>query len=57
MKSKFINNVEKKGIRYETQKKFRIVNFKSIIDSGECYFEPGYTVLAGKKMKVENQQY
>ena len=29
-------------------KKFRIVNFKSIIDSGECYFEPGYTVLAGK---------
>lgn len=28
--------------------KFRIINFKSILDSGECFFEPGYTVLAGK---------
>ncbi|HCM90380.1 MULTISPECIES: AAA family ATPase [Vagococcus] len=28
--------------------KFRIQNYKSIVDSGECYFEDGYTVLAGK---------
>jgi predicted ATP-dependent endonuclease of OLD family len=28
--------------------KFRIKNYKSIIDSTECYFENGYTVLAGK---------
>ncbi|MBC2020805.1 AAA family ATPase [Listeria booriae] len=28
--------------------KFRIKNYKSIEDSGECYFEQGYTVLAGK---------
>ena len=28
--------------------KFRIKNYKSIIDSGDCYLSNGITVLAGK---------
>ena len=28
--------------------KFRICNYKSIIDSGDCYLEEGVTILAGK---------
>jgi predicted ATP-dependent endonuclease of OLD family len=29
-------------------KKFRIRNYKSIIDSGDCYLEPDLTIFAGK---------
>jgi AAA15 family ATPase/GTPase len=29
-------------------KKFRIRNYKSIIDSGDCYLEQDLTILAGK---------
>jgi len=29
-------------------KKFRIKNYKSIIDSGDCYIEDGLTIFAGK---------
>jgi AAA15 family ATPase/GTPase len=29
-------------------KKFRIKNYKSIMDSGDCYLTDGITVLAGK---------
>lgn len=28
--------------------KFRIQQYKSIVDSGECHFENGYILLAGK---------
>ena len=28
--------------------KFRIKNYKSIIDSGDCYFSDKLTILAGK---------
>lgn len=28
--------------------KFRIENYKSIVDSGDCYFSDGITILAGK---------
>jgi predicted ATP-dependent endonuclease of OLD family len=28
--------------------KFRVRNYKSIKDSGDCYFSEGYTILAGK---------
>ncbi|MGX7153491.1 AAA family ATPase [Enterococcus sulfureus] len=28
--------------------KFQIKNYKSIVDSGVCFFEKGYTILAGK---------
>jgi predicted ATP-dependent endonuclease of OLD family len=28
--------------------KFRIKNYKSIVDSGDCYFSDGLTILAGK---------
>ena len=28
--------------------KFRIQNYKSIVDSGDCYFSDGLTILAGK---------
>jgi len=29
-------------------KKFRIKNYKSIVDSGDCYLAEGITILAGK---------
>ncbi len=29
-------------------KKFRIKNYKSIVDSGDCYLEEDLTILAGK---------
>ncbi len=29
-------------------KKFRIKNYKSIIDSGDCYMDDFVTILAGK---------
>ena len=29
-------------------KKFRIKNYKSIVDSGDCYLEETLTIFAGK---------
>ena len=35
-------------------KKFRIKNYKSIVDSGDCYLSDRITILAGKNESGEN---